>query len=181
LLIGAGNQGLLQYQLVKRAAASQVFMVELKGMRAEVARSLGATVFHPEEVDVVEEIKKRTGGIGVDLAIDDAGQSETLTMALQCTRTQGRVVEVGIFEKPATFNINDLVLHERELIGILNTGCLVPKSIQFLADGRVDPTPLISNRIDLEDVVEKGFEECVVNKANNVKVIVNCNRDLWDA
>jgi (R,R)-butanediol dehydrogenase / meso-butanediol dehydrogenase / diacetyl reductase len=181
LLIGAGNQGLLQYQLVKRAAASQVFMVELKGMRAEVARSLGATVFHPEEVDVVEEIKKRTGGIGVDLAIDDAGISETLTMALQCTRTQGRVVEVGIFEKPANFNINDLVLHERELIGILNTGCLVPKSIQFLADGRVDPTPLISNRISLEDVVEKGFEECVVNKANNVKVIVNCNPDLWDA
>jgi len=34
-----------------------------------------------EEVDVVEEIKKRTGGIGVDLAIDDAGISETLTMA----------------------------------------------------------------------------------------------------
>ena len=27
----------------------------------------------------------------------------------------------------------------------------------------------------------RGFEECVVNKANNVKVIVNCNRDLWDA
>jgi len=63
----------------------------------------------------------------------------------------------------------------------LNTGCLVPKAIQFMADGRVDPTPLISNRISLEDVVEKGFEECVVNKANNVKVIVNCNPDLWDA
>ena len=181
LLIGAGNQGLLQYQLVRRAAASQVFMVELKGMRADVARSLGATVFDPEEVDVVAEIKKRTGGDGVDLAIDDAGQPETLTMALQSTRTQGRVVEVGIFEKPVTFNMNDLVLHERELIGILNNGGEFPQAIQFLADGRVDPTPLISNRIPLEDVVEKGLEECVAHKATNVKVIVNCNPDLWDA
>jgi (R,R)-butanediol dehydrogenase / meso-butanediol dehydrogenase / diacetyl reductase len=181
LLIGAGNQGLLQYQLVRRSAASQVFMVELKGMRTETARSLGATVFNPEDVDVVEEIKNRTGGIGVDLAIDDAGQAETITMALQSTRTQGRVVEVGIFEEPVTFNINDLVLRERELIGILNNGGEMPQAIQYLADGRVDPTPLISNRISLEDVVEKGLEECVVNKATNVKVIVNCNPDLWDA
>ncbi len=181
LVIGAGNQGLLQYQILKNSAASQIFMVELKGMRAEVARSLGATVFDPREVDVVAEIKKQTDGNGVDLAIDDAGQEETLCMALQATRTQGRVVEVGIFEKPITFHPNNLVLHERELIGILNNGGEFPQAIQFLADGRVDPTPLISNRIDLEDVVEKGLKECVVNKATNVKVIVNCNKDLWDA
>ena len=181
LIIGAGNQGLLQYQLVRHSAASQVIMVEFEGKRAEVARSLGATVLDPEKVDVVAEVKKRTDGRGVDLALDDAGQSETLTMALQATRTQGRVVEVGIFEKPATFNINDLVLRERELIGILNTGCMIPTALKLMAAGRVDPTPLISNRIDLEDVVEKGFKECIVNKATNVKVIVNCNPDLWDA
>ncbi|OFW57529.1 MAG: hypothetical protein A2Y75_10135 [Candidatus Solincola sediminis] len=181
MLIGAGNQGLLQYQYLKLGAASQIFIIELKGMRADVARSLGATVLHPEDGDVVEEIKKRTGGMGVDLAIDDAGQEETLKMALQATRTQGRVVEVGIYEHPITFAPNDLVLKEKELIGILNTGSLIPKALQYLADGRVDPTPMISNRIDLEDVVEKGFKECIVNKATNVKVIVNCNSDLWDA
>jgi (R,R)-butanediol dehydrogenase/meso-butanediol dehydrogenase/diacetyl reductase len=181
MLIGAGNQGLLQYQFIKLGAASQVFVVELKGMRADVARSLGATVIHPEDGDIVEEIKARTGGRGVDLAIDDAGQEETLKIALQATRTQGRVVEVGIYEHPIMFAPNDLVLKEKELIGILNTGGLIPKALQYLADGRVDPTPLISNRIDLEDVVEKGFKECVVNKAKNVKVIVNSNADLWDA
>lgn len=181
MIIGAGNQGLLQYQYLKLGSCSQIFLVELKGARAEVAKSLGATVLHPEDGDVVEEIKARTGGLGVDLAIDDAGQEVTMKMALQATRTQGRVVEVGIYEHPITFEPNDLVLHERELIGILNTGGLIPKALQFIADGRVDPTPLISNRIGLEDVVEKGFKECIVNKASNVKVIVNSNPDLWDA
>ncbi len=181
MIIGAGNQGLLQYQYLKLGSCSQIFMVELKGARADVARSLGATILHPEDGDVVEEIKARTGGMGVDLAIDDAGQEITMKMALQATRTQGRVVEVGIYEHPITFAPNDLVLHERELIGILNTGGLIPKALQFIADGRVDPTPLISNRIDLEDVVEKGFKECIVNKATNVKVIVNSNQELWDA
>jgi (R,R)-butanediol dehydrogenase/meso-butanediol dehydrogenase/diacetyl reductase len=50
----------------------------------------------------------------------------------------------------------------------------------MLADGRVDPTPMISNRISLDDVVEKGFKECIANKRGNVKVIVNCNADLWN-
>jgi len=156
-------------------------MVELKGMRADVARSLGATVLHPEDGDVVEEIKARTGGMGVDLAIDDAGQESTIKMALQATRTQGRVVEVGIYEHPITFFPNDFVLKEKELIGILNTGSLIPKALQFLADGRIDPTPLISNRIGLENIVDEGFKECVFNKTSNVKVIVNLNPDLWDA
>ena len=101
-------------------------------------------------------------------------------MALQSTRKLGRVVEVGIFEKPATFDLNDLVFFERELIGILNNGGEVPQAIQFLADGRVDPGPMISSRISLEEVVEKGFVECVTNKRSNIKVLVNCNKDLAD-
>lgn len=180
LLIGAGNQGLLQYQLL-RHLAYKVFVVELKGMRADAAKSLGATVLDPREVDVVKVVKEETNGDGVDIAIDDAGQEETLRMAINATRTQGRILEVGIFEKPIMLKTNDFVLRERELIGILNNGGEFPQAIQYLADGRLDPTPLISNRIPLEDVVEKGLRECVVNKATNVKVIVNPNPDLWDA
>ena len=102
------------------------------------------------------------------------------TKVLQATRTLGRVVEVGIFEKPATFELNDLVFHERELIGIINNSGEFPQAIQMMADGRVDPGPMISSRISLEDVVEKGFEECIRNKRSNVKVIVNCNEELRD-
>jgi len=180
LVIGAGNQGLLTWQILRHSGAHKIFVAARKGMRAALARQLGAEVLDPTEIDVVAEVKMRTGGDGVDLTIETAGQPETVTMALQSTRKLGRVVEVGIFEKPATFDLNDLVFHERELIGILNNGGEFPQAIQMLADGRVDPTPMISNRISLEEVVSKGFEECVLNKRANVKVIVNCNEDLRD-
>ena len=181
LIIGAGNQGLLQYQLIRHSAASQVFMVELEGHARRSGPQPGRHRVRPSEVDVVAEVQEAHRREWRRPGHRRCRPGETLAWRSQATRTQGRVVEVGIFEKPITFNINDLVLHERELIGILNTGGMIPTAIQFLADGRVDPTPLISNRIDLEDVVEKGFEECIVNKDNNVKVIVNCNHDLWDA
>jgi (R,R)-butanediol dehydrogenase/meso-butanediol dehydrogenase/diacetyl reductase len=180
LVIGSGNQGLLTWQILRHSAAHKVFVAARRGARANVARQLGADVLDPTEIDVVAEVRKRTDGDGVDLTIETAGQPETVTMALQSTRKQGRIVEVGIFEKPATFDLNDLVFNERELIGIMNNGGEFPQAIQLLADGRVDPTPMISNRISLEEVVTKGFEECVLNKRANVKVIVNCNEDLRD-
>ena len=180
LVIGAGNQGLLSYQILKHSGAHQVFVAARKGARAAVARQLGAEVLDPTEVDVVAEVRRRTGGIGVDLTIEAAGQPSTVDMAIRATRTQGRIVEVGIFEEPITLDLNPLVFQERELIGMMNNGGEFPQAIQLLADGRVDPTPMISNRITLEEVVEKGFEECVNNKRGNVKVIVNCNPDLWD-
>jgi threonine dehydrogenase-like Zn-dependent dehydrogenase len=74
-----------------------------------------------------------------------------------------------------------LVFQVRELIGIIKNSGELPQAIQMTADGRVDPGPMISNRISLEEVVKKGFEECVLNKRANVKVIVNCNEDLREA
>ena len=180
LVIGAGNQGLLTWQILNHSPAYQVFVAARKGMRSDLARKLGAEVLDPTEIDVVEEVKKRTGGDGVDLTIETAGQPGTVAMALKATRKQGRIVEVGIFEEPIQVEMNDLVFNERELIGIMNNGGEFPQAIQMLADGRVDPTPMISNRISLEEVVEKGFQECIVNKRSNVKVLVNCNPDLRD-
>ena len=180
LVIGAGNQGLLCYQILKHSPAFKIFVSARKGMRSDLARQLGAEVLDPTEVDVVEEVKKRTGGDGVDVTIETAGQPATVAMAIKATRKQGRIVEVGIFEKPVSLELNDLVFNERELIGIMNNGGEFPQAIQMLADGRVDPTPMISNRIPLEEVVEKGFKECINNKSSNIKVIVNCNKDLWD-
>lgn len=180
LVIGAGNQGLLTYQILKHSPAYKVFVASRKGMRSDIARSLGATVLDPEEVDVVEEVRKRTNGDGVDVTLETAGQPSTVAMALKATRKQGRIVEVGIFEAPVSVDLNELVFNEREWIGIMNNGGEFPQAIQMLADGRVDPEPMISNRIPLAEVVEKGFKACVENKRSNVKVIVNCNEDLWD-
>jgi (R,R)-butanediol dehydrogenase/meso-butanediol dehydrogenase/diacetyl reductase len=180
LVIGAGNQGLLAWQILKHSPAYKVFVVSRKGLRADIARSLGAEVFDPNEIDVVAEVLRRTDGNGVDLTLETAGQPSTVAMALKATRKQGRIVEVGIFEKPVIIEMNDLVFQERELIGIMNNGGEFPQAIQMLADGRVNPEPMISNRIPLEDVVEKGFKACIENKSANVKVIVNCNKDLWD-
>lgn len=44
--------------------------------------------------------------------------------------------------------------------------------IAFIADGRLDIAPLVTGRIGLEEVVERGFEELVNNEERNVKIIL---------
>lgn len=180
LIVGAGNIGLLTYQVLKNSGATQVFVAETAPLRAEMARRLGATVLNPRETDVVSFVLEHTGGEGVDVALEIVGRAETLGTALRATRTQGRVVVVGIFEEPIQIQMNDLVMRERELIGMLNNGGEFPAAIQLLADGRIDPMPLVTGRITLEEVVDRGLEESIVNRAANVKILVNCNSDLRD-
>lgn len=39
--------------------------------------------------------------------------------------------------------------------------------------GRMDPRPLISSVVKLEDVVEKGIQELIRNKDEHVKILVD--------
>ena len=130
----------------------------------------------PRTIDVVAEIKNRTNGAGVDPAIETAAQPETVTMALQATRTLGRVVEVGIFERPATFELNDLVFQERELIGIIHRQRRTSQAIQMMADGRVVHGPMISSRIHWKMSSRRASKNVSLNKRANVKVIVRLQR-----
>jgi Zn-dependent alcohol dehydrogenase len=85
--------------------AHKVFVAARKGMQAALARELDADVIAPTEVDVLTEIMKSADGLMVDAAVETAGASATVIMALQSTRKLGRVVEGDIFEEPATLNV----------------------------------------------------------------------------
>jgi len=72
---------------------------------------------------------------------------------------------------------NNLVLGERTITGTL-AYLGGPRSdeeygmvIDMLADGRLDPEPSITDRIDLEDIVG-GFESLIDPESDQVKILV---------
>ena len=85
----------------------------------------------------------------------------------------GTCVLVGIFEEPSEFNFFELVSTEKQVIGALAYNGEFADVIAFIADGRLDITPLVTGRIGLEQIVSQGFEELVHNKEHNVKIIVS--------
>ena len=174
-VFGAGPIGLCNVLVAKAAGASKVFAVETAKMRKEYAEKMGAIVIDPTKVDPVEEIKKQTDGIGVDVAIDCAAAYNSAPNAVNSSRRGGRTVIVGIHEKPISFNFNDILYSEKNIYGIHGyTGYYseFEPAVALLASGAINAEPLITGKIKVEDIVEKGFMELINNKEENLKIIV---------
>ena len=121
-VVGAGTIGLVTIQAARAAGASKVFAIEVAKSRKEFAKGLGAIVLDPTEADVAAAIKDQTGGQGVDVAVECIGKAVTVNTCIQCAKRGGKIVVVGIFEKPGEINYNDLVFQRKRscrLFGLL--------------------------------------------------------------
>jgi len=176
-VFGSGPIGLSVIQCARAAGASRILVSEPRAPRRERAAASGADrCIDPMAVDAVEEIHAATGG-GVDAAFEVAGIETTFNAALRATRPSGTVTVVSIWEEKAKMQPNTLVLGERTLTGTLaylggpRSGEEYGMVIDMLADGVLDPDPLITDRIDLADIVD-GFESLLDDESDQVKIFV---------
>lgn len=90
----AGGTGRLLVQVAKRTRA-RVLATAGTAEKAELARSAGADVviIYTQE-DFVSEVKRLTGGVGVDVVYDSVGQS-TFAGGLDCLKPRGMMVLWG--------------------------------------------------------------------------------------
>ena len=175
-VIGAGTIGLLCLQTAFLSGASQVYVLEIDSSRREVASQMGATeVFDPLAVDPVEAIKDHTGGRGVDVVLEAGGNAKTIAMAPKLACKRGRVVLLTLHNEPVPINFFPLVCDEIELIGSFSHiyDEDFAAAVTLLGDGRINAEPLITGRIGLDDIVEKGLEELIAHKSDNLKILVS--------
>lgn len=174
VILGAGTIGLSTLQAARAAGASKIFVIEMARARKEYAQNLGATaVFDPREVNVVEKVREATGGLGADVSIECIGNEKTGPLAVELIRSGGKAVLVGIFERESSINFFDVVATEKQIIGSLCYDVEFDPVIDLLSDGRLKAEPLITGKIKIDDIVEKGFEELVNRKEENIKIIVS--------
>ncbi|AET69763.1 theronine dehydrogenase-like Zn-dependent dehydrogenase [Desulfosporosinus orientis DSM 765] len=174
VVLGAGTIGLATLQAAKAAGASRVYVIEMAKARKEYALNMGATaVFDPREVDVVAKIKELTDGLGADVTFECVGNEKTAPLAIQLARKSGKVVMVGIFERESSFNFFEVTANEKHIIGSLAYNGEFATAIDLLNDGRLSAEPMITGKIKLEDIIEKGFDELVNRKEANIKILVS--------
>lgn len=173
LVTGLGPIGALA-SLYAASLGATVYMSEVNPKRQELARSLDVgELLDPRSTDVAEELKARTGGIGVDAVIECSGNEIALQTALASVRAAGSVSQTGLHTRPAA--IDPMVLSERD-ITLRGTWCYPvtdwPRIISLIGGGRLDVERVVSARIDMGDIVEKGFETLLSPTGDQVKVLV---------
>lgn len=158
----AGGVGGVVGQLAKLAGAGQVLGVVSSQAKAEYALKTGYDHVFVGAEFTAEAVRERTGGRGVDLALDAVG-GDTLRESLAALTAFGRLVSFGNAGGDAPWQVgqNDLT-PGRTVAGmsILELSHRAPAELRTLTDrafalvagGSVDP--LISAELPLADAVE---------------------------
>ena len=78
-----------------------------------------------------------------------------------------------VIDEDVPLNALDIMYNEKEIIGTVahQQDREFKWAVQYLADGRVNPEPMITSRVYIEDAVVDGFEKAITDR-NQIKILV---------
>jgi (R,R)-butanediol dehydrogenase / meso-butanediol dehydrogenase / diacetyl reductase len=173
VIIGDGTIGLYALLAARVSGANKVFVVSKHRSRGTIASKMGANrVLYLGEGNLAQTVMDLTDGVGADVAVDSAGNQDSLPLAMNLTRRGGTVSLVAFMEKPVPMDCFGIAFNEKKLVGSLiyvNEGA---EAVALLANKSIDPSPPITSIIPMKNAVELGFEKLLKDKENNLKILL---------
>lgn len=139
-ITGIGGLGLQGVQLAKHMGAT-VIATSRKDQKLEIARSFGADyVINTSSQSIENEIRRITNNEMCDAVFDNIGNQDSVNVALRLLRRGGKVIVIGYGAPNLTANYMDLVINEKEIIGIRgSTRDELSEVIKFVESGIIKP------------------------------------------
>jgi alcohol dehydrogenase len=154
-VLGLGPVGLCAVQAARAAGAERVFAIDTVADRLELAASFGATPLHLTDSDVRGTVKEGTEGRGVDAAIDAVGHPDALELACRLARKAGVVSATGVYAERVDLHMGIIWIKALTLkSGHANVIKHLDPVLDALAAGRLDPTPLVTHHMSLDEAPE---------------------------
>lgn len=178
LVLGGGPIGLAVVQVLLARGCGKIIMSEVAARRQQFARQFGAHhVLDPRQYDLVPMSLELCGGLaGPDIVFDCAGVPASLETACKAVKSRGTVVNVAIWEKSVPFDPNWLVYREAKYQAVLGYQKKDFEGvIEALGNGSIRPNKMITSRIAMEDLVEKGYRNLIEEKDKHVKILIDVN------
>ena len=172
LVIGAGMIGLLTAQAARALGCPRVLIADIDASRLELAREIGAgEALHAAGAELTAQVLERTGGQGVDVALEAVGRNETVNAAIDCTRKGGTVTLIGNIQPEVTLPLQKVVTRQLRLQGSCASAGEYPQAMELIAEGAMRVGPLITAVAPLEDG-PNWFARLHAREPNLMKVIL---------
>jgi (R,R)-butanediol dehydrogenase / meso-butanediol dehydrogenase / diacetyl reductase len=176
LVIGLGPIGLLLIMLSRLRGVTEICAVDVSPERLQKARQLGASHTLNGRDDHLLEILQQQSEGGYDTVFEAAGSQPTFTLALNAAKKGGEVVLVGLMGD-VSLDAFDLVNREVRLQTSVGYRNVYPTLIKLIAEGRFDPSVIVTGTVELENALADGFDALLASK-EQVKVLINPNPSL---
>jgi 2-desacetyl-2-hydroxyethyl bacteriochlorophyllide A dehydrogenase len=154
-VLGLGPVGLCAVQAARAAGAAKVFAIDTVPERLSVAAELGGEPVHLSEQDPRAIVREATEDRGVDVCIDAVGHPDALDTAIRLTRPCGSVQCIGVYAERTETHMGLLWLKALTLRGgQANVIAHVDRVLAMLSAGVLDPSPLVTHHMKLEQAPE---------------------------
>jgi threonine dehydrogenase-like Zn-dependent dehydrogenase len=144
VVTGAGPIGLMAVAVGKALGANPVIVTDIVDSRLTVGTRVGADeAINASREPVVEAVRRRTGGRGVDLVFECSGAPNAVNEAIAMLKRGGRVCLGAFSQQPALVDVGYIVTNNIYLYGIRGEGqSAVRRAASLIAQQKLDPSPL---------------------------------------
>jgi 2-desacetyl-2-hydroxyethyl bacteriochlorophyllide A dehydrogenase len=154
-VLGLGPVGLCAVQAAVAAGAGPVLAIDTVDDRLAIAKQFGAVPVHLTEESPRDVAKSLTNGRGVAVAIDAVGHPDALELAIRLARNAGTVVAIGVYAERTEVHMGLVWIKGLTLkAGPANVIGHVDRIISMLEAETLDPTPLVTHHMSLDDAPE---------------------------
>jgi 2-desacetyl-2-hydroxyethyl bacteriochlorophyllide A dehydrogenase len=172
VVVGLGTIGQFQMQLLKLSGASKLIVVEKNQYRLDIGLK-----FNPDialnKINLGKIKGKITNRLGADFIFECTGVPEVVNATSTIVRRGGTIVQVGVCDKPFEILLLPFILNHNRIqciIGFLRRD--FEYAVELVANKLIDPEPIVTKIISLDDIVEEGFERALDPEVQDIKIIV---------
>jgi L-iditol 2-dehydrogenase len=155
-IVGAGPQGLLLMQTASVIGnPDRIFVLEPLNYRRKLAKELGADEIIDPQEDPLDKVMDMTNGMGIDVAFEVAGESDSYQLAAALVKPGGTVVIVGIPADQEHIPIQAITARRAGLtltfVRRFNPRDF-PRAVDMVASGQVEVAKLITHHFPLDEI-----------------------------
>jgi L-iditol 2-dehydrogenase len=154
-VVGAGPIGLIAVGVLALTNPRELIVFEPQPSRRQLAMEMGATLaLDPKDPGVLDEVRRRTGGLGVDVCVEAAGITPTVATAVDVTRAGGSLVWLGNAGRTVEIDEFKVVWNQLNIHASLGvTRRSAQAALSILATGKLDIHKIVSLSVPLSEGV----------------------------
>ena len=170
-VFGAGPIGQFGIACMKYAGAERIVAIDLLDKRLEMAKQMGAAHTVNARDNVIQDISKFTGGIGLDCVFDAAGVESTINTGIEVVRNGGIILLVGMASPRINIELKHAIVKEIRFLSSYMYGSELREGLELIASGDIDVKKIITSEYPMSEG-PKIFAELFSGKTSDIKVIL---------
>jgi threonine 3-dehydrogenase len=174
VITGVGSIGLMAIPVARAAGAASVYAIDVNPAKLALATHLGAdATFLATQSGLVDEIKARTDGDGVDVLLEMSGSAAAIDLGLQMVRNGGTAALLGIPGDSINLKLAERIIFKGLTVLGINGRRMFETWYQTQAlvkSGRIDLSSIITHVLPYTQF-DRAFE--LMRKGEAAKIVLD--------